>query len=689
MKRVLPIRLLSSRRLALLGLSGVLIGLSQPARAASYTWIQAGASATLDWNLGPNWGTAFQYPSVAGDVANFNIDLAGNQTVRLRENITVGTLNLGDNPASGNNFAFTLNNEASESFVLTFDSGATGVAAQINTSGTGTPTNNLNAPMSLNSDLVVTLGGTDNLNRPILSFGGITALNNRTLSFAGGVAGQNQITFAAAGDFSGNGTIINNGNTAIIVNGTKTFTGTFILNKGAGGSNTGSLTLTSGGVPDAAEIVVNGFLNVPSATPTGVQQNGGLLHSGDNSARVTPGQRLTQNRITLNGGSLTAGGQNLVSPSTDIVSDTVAALDFNSGYSLVSVAANNASGGTRLNITNVERSPGASALVRSGTMAGTARLSIGNVNTWLEGGGGATGTTTMSIIPWMVVANTNGNAGSASTFATNTDTGIRGLLAAEYTNNIQGGAEVNYSAGNVAVPGALSSVTVNSVVLTVGSAANIGQDKTLYVGSGGVIIQNGNGGIGIAAHTAAGTLHFGAEGSTVEGVVWANGSNTNTIGATLSGSGGMTKAGMGTLILTGDNTYTGTTYVGGGTLQVGDGANTSNLGVTGDVTVANGAVLSLFNDDVIADTGTLRLEQFGLFNGKVSLLAGVEDTVAALFFGDMEQAAGTYGSTLSAATFKNDTYFSGEGVLTVVPEPGSAALLLGGLGVLMARRRRR
>ena len=52
---------------------------------------------------------------------------------------------------------------------------------------------------------------------------------------------------------------------------------------------------------------------------------------------------------------------------------------------------------------------------------------------------------------------------------------------------------------------------------------------------------------------------------------------SNTIGAVLAGTSGMTKAGAGTLILTGANTYTGTTTItGGGILQVGNGS-TGNL----------------------------------------------------------------------------------------------------------------
>jgi autotransporter-associated beta strand protein len=54
----------------------------------------------------------------------------------------------------------------------------------------------------------------------------------------------------------------------------------------------------------------------------------------------------------------------------------------------------------------------------------------------------------------------------------------------------------------------------------------------------------------------------------------------------------LTKLGAGTLVLSGDNTYTGTTTVSAGTLQVGDGGSTGSLGF-GAVSLAAGTTLAL------------------------------------------------------------------------------------------------
>ncbi|MES2708115.1 MAG: autotransporter-associated beta strand repeat-containing protein [Verrucomicrobiota bacterium] len=70
-------------------------------------------------------------------------------------------------------------------------------------------------------------------------------------------------------------------------------------------------------------------------------------------------------------------------------------------------------------------------------------------------------------------------------------------------------------------------------------------------------------------------------------------SKTATISTTVAGTAGLTKDGIGTLILTGANTYSGVTAITAGNLQVGNASTTGTLG-TGAVSVASGAKL-IFN----------------------------------------------------------------------------------------------
>ncbi len=669
---------------------------------AAYVWVPTAGGTSYDWTTDTqdNWGTGFfgPFPSAPGDIASINNNIAGNQTVRLQQPITIGTLNIGD--ADGTN-SLTISGPTASN-VLMFDSGTPGVAAAINMTAAGattpTPANTISAPVQLLSNLVVSAGAADANNRMNFFFAGPVDMNGRTMTFTNGVGGITQFEFGTGGTVSGSGTIINNSNTSVNAQGSKAFTGTLIANKGIGATNSGSFTMTTGGWTNAAEFVINGYLS-----GGGIVQNGGTIHAGNNSgAANNPGQRFTTNRITLNGGTLSDGGQTAAAGASnwgmglEAVTDNVAVLDFNSGFSHITMAKGVNTAGTNLNITTIERSPGATVYLRSQTLGAAqgSNFNAANANTFLIGGGGAEGTTTMSIIPWIAANNTNAGTSIPTGFATVTPLGIRALNTTatptvEYATSLNTATiDDNVNTGSIAITGTNNTVAINSLRQSNAGATNLGSGNKLVLRSGGLFFGANNAGVGVAGSATAGTLQFG-NGTPTEGVVWSVGTNTNFIGASITGTGGLTKAGTGTLTLTGANNYSGLTYVGGGILQVGDGTNLSTLGLTGDVKVANGATLSLMNGLAIADTATLTLESFGLFNGKLSLGASVNETVGALYLGDLLAPPGTYGSSLSTADNRIDTWFSGTGVLTVVPEPGSAALLLGGLAMVAGRRRRK
>ena len=105
----------------------------------------------------------------------------------------------------------------------------------------------------------------------------------------------------------------------------------------------------------------------------------------------------------------------------------------------------------------------------------------------------------------------------------------------------------------------------------------------------------------------------------------------------------ITKTGEGTVALAGANTYTGDTKVEAGT-----------LGLAGSSTLPDGASLWIAS------------------GAKVDLAAGVNETVTNLYLNAELAYIGTWGSTSSAADHRNNAYFSGTGILTVLAGPVGA-----------------
>ena len=113
---------------------------------------------------------------------------------------------------------------------------------------------------------------------------------------------------------------------------------------------------------------------------------------------------------------------------------------------------------------------------------------------------------------------------------------------------------------------------------------------------------------------------------------------TFTFTRAIAGAGQVLKSGGGTVALGGNNSQTGDTIVAAGVLAV-NGTSIPN----GSKLVLNGGLLS-----IPADTN---------------------EVVGSLYFNEAPQPAGTYGSTGSTATFKDDNRFAGTGIVTV---PGAA-----------------
>ena len=229
--------------------------------------------------------------------------------------------------------------------------------------------------------------------------------------------------------------------------------------------------------------------------------------------------------------------------------------------------------------------------------------------------------------------------------------------------------------------GGAANLTNSSLyALGTNSAINLGNGTgvgTLTVGAAtgytaGVFLKNVSGRLkinsGKLTAAAAGNLVSGAGKIDLAGDATVSTTFSSTIDVVIedstSSGGDFTKMGSGTLNLTQINTYSGDTIVTAGTLQM--------------------------SNAYLADAAAVRLFSTGA--GKLNLnTSGATDTIGALYFDDVLQAAGTWGGTGSGADNINTTYFAANSgllrVVAAVPEPGAA--LMGAVGLLTLLRRRR
>jgi autotransporter-associated beta strand protein len=190
-------------------------------------------------------------------------------------------------------------------------------------------------------------------------------------------------------------------------------------------------------------------------------------------------------------------------------------------------------------------------------------------------------------------------------------------------------------AANVAL-GASQTWTNNSVnSLTVSGRVSGGGNNLTTAGTGTIILSGANTYTG-ATTISAGTLQIGNSGTT--GSLSPSSAITNDaalvfkradtitqgthFASTISGTGTVTQAGTGTLVLSGSNSYGGVTNVNSGTLNI---QNNSALGTaTNTINVASGAKLQLQNGITVPSAKSLTISQpaMSATNGTATNLGG-------------------------------------------------------------------
>jgi len=390
----------------------------------------------------------------------------------------------------------------------------------------------------------------------VLDLNGVTILNAVTLHGAGinngGALINNSTTAASIGALTigfGNGT----GGIGASIGGTGNITSTGVLEGNSMLVKTGAGTLTLGDDGgNALSSTRNGLIRIDAGT---------LRVSNSTSALG-----VATSAVILNGGVLSLGSTaSIVAYPTSVTASSAIVSDvFTAGPGLTHTLGVLAIGGHTLTVSAgsnvITASTNAGITFGATTLLGSPTFDVQSPTTAT----GGTTTLTLGALNDQGVAKTINfvNTGAATTNSVVTLSAAMGSLIDGTVVNITSGtnAGVTLNLNAAAALGTLTQVNLSS-----GSVLNLGAAQTL-----GSLSGDGN-------VTGAFVLTIGnANSATVQNTEFSGVLGFGGVGT------GLTKNGLGTLTLSGANTYTGATLVSGGILKLN---NTSALGATSGVTI--------------------------------------------------------------------------------------------------------
>ncbi len=263
--------------------------------------------------------------------------------------------------------------------------------------------------------------------------------------------------------------------------------------------------------------------------------------------------------------------------------------------------------------------------------AGAFTISSSTSDTLTVGGGGinnqSTSTQTLAV-PLALAANQTWTAGSGNLVFSGTSilNGANTLtIAGDFNTTISAvidagsGGLVKNGTGLLTLSGTntfMGGVTLNAGVISVGSDTHLGAAGSGLTFAGGTLRTS-------AGLTSARTLTLNTGGGTFD----TNGFNSTLAGA-ISGSGGFTKVGTGTLTLTGANTYSGGTTISGGILSGNttslQGSIINNAALTFDQAATGTFAGAISGNGTVTkqNTGTLTLTGANTYAGTTTISGG-------------------------------------------------------------------
>jgi filamentous hemagglutinin family protein len=506
---------------------------------------------------------------------------------------------------------------------LTLESGATAGATV--TTGTGTLTLGGNAALNVN--------GTGAAGAVVS--GNIAATATRTFTVNNGAAADD-LTVAAV--ISGAGGVTKAGAGTLALYGANTYTGVTRVNNNGGTLSVN--TLANGGAASsvgasgsaASNLVLDGNATLQYVGGTASTNRNFTLTAGrtssisvtDAATNLTIGgaSTATTGALTkLGAGTLTLSGANLHTGLTTVAGGTLT----EGASNALATGGVTVTGGATFDIGAFSDTVGVVTLT-DGTITGTSGVLTG------------TGVTAYAVSNGTVTAILGGSGGLTKANS--------GTVTLTRDNTYAGATTINGGVLSVA------SLADGGVASNIGASANSAGNLVL---GGGILRYTGA--------SAATDRNYTLAAGTTSSINVANASTNLTIGgASAATTGALTKLGDGTLTLTGANANTGTTTLRAGTLQVGNGGATGNLGSGAVVNLGrlvfnrNNALLaanavSSFGELVQQGAGTTTLTGANTYTGATTISAGTLQLGAANRIADVSAVTVAAGATFNLANF--------------------------------------
>ncbi len=411
------------------------------------------------------------------------------------------------------------------------------------------------------------------------------------------------LTSGGAFTLSGQGIVNNSANTQIITN-TRSFTftnsadaGTNVLfNNNAGG------TLA--------------FLGNSTATNATIANAGTLNISGLTASEISIGSLSgTAGTINLGSKKLKTGGLNTSTTVASVISGAGGVLEKEGSGTLTLTGANTFTGGTTISSGTLQIGAGGTAGSIAGNILNNAAMIFNRSNN-LTYAGVISGIGTLTKL----------GAGILTLTGNHTFTGDTTISAG--TLSIGSGGTTGSIAGNIIDNSALRFNRSNNLTY----AGVISGSGTLQKSGAGVLSLTGANLYTGTTTITTGTLSIG-DGGTF-GSVAGNIANSATLrfnrsdnlsyGGVISGTGALQKQGAGTVTLSGNNTYSGTTTISGGTLLltgIKSGTGTTTVNATTNLQIGNAGVTGSIAGNIV-DNGTVAFNRSDAFT-YASVISGL------------------------------------------------------------------